>query len=146
MYRSLANCILALERGVAASDRPEDHKLAADHMAALAPILAAAVLGKNLLPRIRSMERLFGTTVIDVGPFEEAFAQWRHFLVEYESFAVSGMTMNERLEALGLLADFDAAALEGNRRTLRSILEKAHLSADDIDRILQDVDRHRGAL
>ena len=127
-----------------ATHRPEDRILAADYMAALAPLLAAAVLGRNLLPQIRSMERLFDTTgVTDADAFEEAFAQWRQFLVEYETFAFRGMTVNERLEALGLLADFDAAARAGNRQTLEALLESARLSKSDIARILEDVDRHR---
>ena len=90
MHRELANTIKLLERGIERSNRPEDRKLAADYLAALAPALASAVLGDDILPRLKDIDRLFGHSwLIDPTPFEDAFNSWRKFRSEYESFSLA---------------------------------------------------------
>jgi len=69
-----------LERGIRESKRPEDRKLANDYLAALAPLLASAVLGKDILRQLPIVERLLGHTwLIDDAPFCEALSRWRLF-------------------------------------------------------------------
>jgi uncharacterized protein (TIGR02246 family) len=104
MYRTLAEIIEGIEQGILQSSRPEDRKLASDYLAALPPLLAGAVLGKDILRQLPVIDRLFGYTwLIDEAPFHEALSKWKVFREEYEKFALSGMTVNERLYALGTL-------------------------------------------
>ncbi len=66
MHRELAKTILLFSQGVEKSNRPEDRKLVNDYLAALAPLLAHAVIGDDILKEIGAIERLFGNTwVID---------------------------------------------------------------------------------
>jgi hypothetical protein len=51
---------------------------------------------------------------------------------------VLGMTVNERLYLAGLLDDFDKAAKQKNTAKLRSLLEKVHLSPENIDAIIKN--------
>jgi hypothetical protein len=73
MHRTLAETIQSFSRGIELSKRPEDRKLAADYLAALAPLLARATLGENILRDLGAIERLFGQTwIIESAPFDEA--------------------------------------------------------------------------
>ena len=84
MFRGLAETIESFSRAAGESSRPEDRRLAADYLAALAPVLARAVLGQSILDDLAKIERLFGNTwLIDQAPFEDAFARWRSFKEEY---------------------------------------------------------------
>lgn len=68
MYRTLAEIVEGIEPGIRESkNRPEDQKLANDYLAALAPLLASAVLGRDILRQLPVVERLLGQT-----PFREA--------------------------------------------------------------------------
>ena len=103
-------------------------------------ILAAAVLGKDILSRLAATERLFGQSwLVDQKPFEAAFVNWREFKTEYEEFAVRGMTVNERLHAFSLLDDYDRAVASGDSRAARRILETVKLDEQSIDRIIASV-------
>ena len=62
MYRKLAEIILEIEKGIRESKRPDDRKLANDYLAALAPLLAAAVSGQDILRELPLFERLLGHT------------------------------------------------------------------------------------
>lgn len=137
MHRALAETIALFEAGLARCARAEDRSLVADYLSALAPILAAATLGENVLARLDNIERLFGHTwLIDDAPFRPALEKWREFRSEYEHGVFSGMTVNERLWALGLMEEYDRAIQAGDRARLRSILERVKVDAASIDRIL----------
>ena len=84
MHRSLAETVALFEAGLARCTRLEDRSLVSDYLSALAPILAAATLGENLLARLDSVERLFENTwLIDDAPFRPALEKWREFRSEY---------------------------------------------------------------
>ncbi len=79
----LASCILAFSRGIAASNRPEDRALAAQYLAALAPLLAKVVRKEDGGGGVEDVDRLFGHTwIIDIAPFKEAFELWTESKVE----------------------------------------------------------------
>ena len=91
-HSALADTILLITQGIENSKRPEDRVLAARYLSELAPILASAVLGQSILDRLDGIERLFGTTwLIDIAPFEAAFAKWRAFREVYEGQALAPM-------------------------------------------------------
>jgi hypothetical protein len=137
MHRTLAETIESFSRGIERSKRPEDRKLAADYLAALAPLLARATLGESILRDFATIERLFGQTwIVESAPFEEAFEKWRAFKAEYERWAVSGMTVNERLHAVGLLEAFDEACNSRDVDTVRELLLKVHVDESSIQTIL----------
>ncbi|MGH7388722.1 MAG: hypothetical protein ACREM3_04605 [Candidatus Rokuibacteriota bacterium] len=136
----MAETIESFSRGIERSKRPEDRKLAADYLAALAPLLARATLGESILRDLGAIERLFGHTwIIESAPFEEAFEKWRAFKAEYEQWAVSGMTVNERLHAVGLLEAFDEACNSRDVDKARELLLKVHVDEPSIQRILEQM-------
>ena len=140
MHRTLAEAIEAFSRGIERSQRPEDRKLATEYLAALAPLLARATIGETILVEVRQVERLFGHTwIADGAPFEEAFSKWRSFKSEYERWVVSGMTVNERLHALGLLEAFDAACASHDRAGARRLLQDAYVDEASIQTILEQM-------
>lgn len=140
MNRELAKTILQFSQGIKNSSRPEDRKLANDYLAALAPLLAHTVIGDDILKEIREIEKLFGDTwVIDNSPFEKAFKSWKLFKEEYEVFALSGMTVNERLFSLDLIDLFDIACKEKNELKIRGILERARVDNESIDSIIKPI-------
>lgn len=50
---------------------------------------------------------------------------------------LAGMTVNERLFALGTLADFDAAVAAGRTDNVENILQRANVDRLSIDRIVR---------
>ncbi len=140
MHRALAETIEGFSRGIKRSNRPEDRKFATDYLAALAPLLARATLGENILNDLGTIERLFGQTrIIDSAPFEDAFEKWRTFKSEYEQWAMSGMTVNERLHAVGLLDAFERACESQERDKAREILLEVHADEPSIQKILERI-------
>ena len=140
MHRELAKTILLFSQGVEKSNRPEDRKLVNDYLAVLAPLLAHTVIGDDILKEIGEIERLFGNTwVIDNSPFETAFKNWRLFKEEYETFALSNMTVNERLFSLELIDVFDIACKEKDESKIREILERARVDNESIDSIIKPI-------
>jgi hypothetical protein len=141
VHRALAESICHFEAGLEACKRPEDRALVQRYLAALAPILGAAVLGRDILQRLQPVERLFGNSwLIDQAPFESAFAKWREFRCEYEAFASRGMTINERLHAFSLSEAYDHAVSTGDRDAVRTILKKVYVDDDAISRIIGRLD------
>ncbi len=51
----------------------------------------------------------------------------------------SGMTVNERLYASGLMGEFDEAVEEKNRDKVCAILEKVELTEDSMKSILENL-------
>jgi len=140
MYRTLAEAIDSFSRGITRSKRSEDRKLGTDYLAALAPLLARATLGESILRDLATIDRLFGQTwIIESEPFDEAFEKWRAFKVEYERWAMSGMTVNERLSALGLLGAFDEACRSRDAGNARALLLKIHLAEPSIKAIVDQM-------
>mgnify|MGYP000899167101 CR=1 FL=1 len=108
MVEALANCLLKIEHGVKSTNRLEVRVLGEKFLATLAPILAAAELRSNELGDLDTFERLVGHKfLIEPGPFGTLYDDWKIFRAECEHLVVSGMTVNERLFALGLLDAFD---------------------------------------
>jgi hypothetical protein len=139
MYRSLAETIESLVEGIRVSNRPEDRKLGHDYLAALAPLLAAAVLGKDILRELPEIERLFGNTwLIDESPFRSALARWRQFRREYEESALSAMTVNERLAALGTMESFDRARAARDNSEMERLLTQARVDTASIRKIIEN--------
>ncbi len=140
MHRELANTIKLFEQGLERSNRPEDRKVVADYLAALGPILALAVLGEDVLARLLNIERLFGNTwVVDAELFEEAFSSWRRFKDDYEKFALGGMTVKERLYALGLDEAFDRACLSRDFTVIEKLLRQSKVDSESILKIIGKV-------
>lgn len=138
MHRTLAETIESFARGIERSKRPEDRKLAADYLAALAPLLARATLGESILRDLGAIERLFGHTwIIELEPFAEAFEKWRAFKAEYEKWAASGMTVNERLHAFGLLEAFDQACKSRDAEAATKLLRAVYVDEPSIKKILE---------
>lgn len=79
MHQELAAIVLAFESGVSNSRRPDDRALVErEYFAALAPMLAAAVVGRDVTDRLKAFERVLGHTwIVDPEPFREALEQWR---------------------------------------------------------------------
>lgn len=140
MHRGLAETIRLFTEGIRRSNRPEDRKLATDYLAALAPLLAKATLGESILADFGAIERLFGHTwLVDLAPFEKAFEEWRAFKSEYEKWALSGMTVNERLHALGLFDASDRACESKDRAQVTDLLKRVHVDDPSIRRILDQL-------
>jgi hypothetical protein len=138
MHDTLAKCIVAFETGLSDCHRPEDRSLISTYFAALAPVLAKATLGENVLEELRQVERLFGNSwLIDVQPFQAALDYWRQFKNEYERFSLGGMTVNERLCALGLMSDFDSAVSSGDTKRMRSLLERVFVDEMSIRNFIE---------
>lgn len=140
MYRALAESIEHFSRGIAKSNRPADRKLGADYLAALAPLLARATLGEDILKDFDAVDRLFGKTwIVDVAPFKDAFDKWAVFKSEYTQHAVSGMTVNERLYAIGKTDEFDAARQSRDRDAVRQLLLDVYVDEPSIQKILEQL-------
>lgn len=140
MHRTLAEVIEGIGRGARESTRPEDRKLAADYLAALGPLLASAVLGRDILRELSAVERMFRhTRLIDDTPFREALEKWSLFRAEYETWVLSAMTVNERLHALGTLESFDQARAARDKGTVERLLKEARVDSHSIMTILKDL-------
>ena len=110
------------------------------YLAALAPLLARAVRGRDILSELREVERLFGNTwLMDSEPFEPALSKWREFREAYEQFAIRGMTVNERLCALGFSEAYDNAVSSKDTASLRRILSSVYVDDESIEKIIADV-------
>lgn len=137
MLNALANCILKIEHGVRTTNRPEDRVIGEKFLATLAPILAAAELRSNELRDLDTFERLVGHSfLVDPGPFGTFYEDWKSFRAQCERLVVSGMTVNERLFALGLLEAFDQFVEAKDWEECRSILRRAHVGEDNVDAII----------
>ncbi len=77
MIRELAEIIRDFVAGEARSHRPEDRVLVQKYLAALGPILAAAVVGKPVSNELADFDRLLGHSwLVDIEPFQAALAKW----------------------------------------------------------------------
>lgn len=140
MHRALAEAVGLFEVGLAKCQRAEDRAVVEKYLAALAPVLAGAVLGQDVLSRLDQVERLFGHTwLTDQTPFAPALAKWRQFREEYERFSVRGMTVNERLHAFSLLESYDRAVATGDVTEIRRMLKAVHVDDDSIAGIVANI-------
>ena len=95
---------------------------------------------KRELPAI---ERLFGHAwLIDDGPFRGALLKWRQFREAYETFALGGLTVNERLFALGTFDAFDRAQAARDVAEIRRLLTEAHVDEPSIQQIIKATQGH----
>ncbi len=136
-YRALAECISEFSRGLESTHRAEDRGLADQYLAHLAPVLARLCLGQRVLDEIADVERLFGLTwIVDVEPFRRAFQLWGEFRDSYQRSILGGMTVNERLVAMHLAEEFDAARRNDNTQEMRRILEAVYLDQRSVARVI----------
>lgn len=137
MHRALAEAVVLFARGIATSNRPEDRVLGERYLSRLAPLLADAVLGRDILRELDGIERLFGNTwLVDESPFLPALVKWRQFRDEYEQFALGPMTINERLAALDLVAAFDSARARHSSAEMTSLLRRIRVDDGTIAAIV----------
>ena len=137
MHDTLAQSIIAFHDGLAKCHRAEDRALVSSYLAALAPILAKATVGSDILNDLQDIERLFGNSwVIDELPFQTAFNYWRQFKDAYERLSLGAMTVNERLCALNLMSDFDSAESNGDKNKMQTILKRVFVDDDSIHQII----------
>jgi hypothetical protein len=140
VHRALAEAIQLFERGLEQCHRAEDRKQIERYLAELGAILAAAVLGQDIISRLAQAQRLFGHSwLIDQAPFEAALEKWREFKAEYEEFAVRGMTVNERLHAFSLLESYDQAVAAQDSAEVRRILEAVHVDEQSIVHVISEI-------
>lgn len=142
VHRALAEAIEFFRSGLEKCTRSEDRALIERYLTALGPVLSGAVLGKDVLERVRQVERLFGQTwLIDPGPFAPAVAKWGEFAQEYQRFVVRGMTVNERLHAFSLSEDYERAIVNRDAEAVREILNTVHVDDQSIEKILARMDK-----
>ena len=137
MHRSLAETIDLIADGIRHSDNPADRKLGTDLLARLAPLLSAAVLGRDILGELPDIERYFGNTwFVDGDLYARVYANWTAFRTEYEAFVLLAMTVNERLAAGGIAEKFEQAEKRGDTGTMEGLVKAARVDADSIRAIL----------
>ncbi len=96
MQREIARVIESFSHGIGDSTRPSDREIVRGYLAALAPLLAAMVLGRSILGEIGAIDRLFGQTwVTDVDPFRDALAKWEAFKVEHRNSAAAAQKQQD---------------------------------------------------
>jgi len=133
----LAETILEFTKGIKESKHPEDRKLAAEYLSALAPLLAKSVIAEDIFHDLSAIERLFGSTwLLEQQPFETSFKKWREFKKQYEGMSLSAMTVNERLAALDLSEAFAEACEKKNEKRIREILKALLIDEKSISSIL----------
>jgi hypothetical protein len=108
MIRELAEVIRDFAAGEERTNRPEDRVLVQKYVAALGPILAAAVAGKPVQEELADFDRLLGQSwLVDIEPFQAPLAKWESFRRGSEVAA----TPNEAVAAhLSTMVDFVAQA------------------------------------
>jgi hypothetical protein len=144
MLNSLANCILKIDQGVRTSHRSEDRAIGEKWLAYLSPVLATSLLSRIDFKAIEGFERLIGHSfLIDPEPFGSFYDDWKNYREQCERQLVAGMTVNERLFALGLDAAFDQFAAAKEWDECRAILRKAYLDHTNIEPII-DSHKKRG--
>jgi hypothetical protein len=137
IHRSLAEAIDSLHSGLDTCTRPEDRKLVHDYLAALAPVLARAALGEDVLSSLDGIERLLGNTwLLDEAPFKDGLAKWRQFRSEYERTTLGAMTINERLHAMGLLESYDRALAGRDSSAVAALLRRVYVDEASIAKIV----------
>jgi hypothetical protein len=137
MLEAIANCILKINCGVKSTNQPKDRVLGEKFLIVLAPILASAELRRNELGDLDTFERLVEHSfLIDPGPFATFYEDWKVFKDQCERLAVAGMTVNERLYALGLLDAFEQFVEAKEWNECKTILRRAFLGEDNVDVII----------
>ncbi len=137
-HRTLAEAVVSLGRGLDRCAHPEDRRTVGLYLAALAPVLADAVLGVDVLPKLREIERLLGHTwLTDESPFADGLAKWRQFTSEYEREALGAMTVNERLHAMGMLEAYDRARGADDWDAVATLLRRVYLDEASISKAVK---------
>ena len=137
MVNALSNCILKIEHGICHSNCPEDQRLGEKFLVCLGPLLAASELSCVELRQIKEFERLVGNSFLtDPNPFGTFYEDWTEYKIQCERMICGGMTVNERLFALGLLDDFELCEKNRDWMRMEQILREAHVDSRDIDAII----------
>jgi hypothetical protein len=138
---SLAEFILVLNQLFAETHEAEDRQLYESYLSHAGIILAKVIQGQAIGHDIDTMEHLFGNTWLkDEAAYSEAYAAWDRFKGLFRQ-SIHGMTVNERLFALGLLKEFEDAVAKEDSLHMRSILRKCFIDDKSIQAI---VDKHTG--
>ncbi len=137
MNEELAKAILCLEQGIEKSNYPEDRNLAVKYLAELAPILAKATIGEDVLKDLERLDRFHGNVWLkDIEPFGDFYTHCYNFRNQYEKLTLGGMTVNERLFAIGQFDDFDRYIKYKLWDDLRALLRRVHLDETNIEAII----------
>jgi hypothetical protein len=91
---------------------------------------AIAALAKDDLEKARHFVARANEDYRDVLWWAELDAKEKAELV-----ALGGMTVNERLSRLGLIAEFDAAVVRGEADTVKQLLRRCQLSEVDVEAV-----------
>lgn len=138
MNDELAKVILCIKQGIEKSTYPEDRSLAERYLSLLAPILAKATIGEDVLKDLESFDRFHGNVWLrDIEPFGGFYTHWQQFRDEYEKLSFSGMTVNERLFALDQIDNFDRYIKHKQWDQLSLLLKRVKLDDQSIDAIIK---------
>ena len=133
---ALSNLVLLIRKKHDNPEYAEDRSVYDSYMAYAAIILAKAVQEAPLQEDIDSMERVFGRTWLkSEESYREIYQAWDKFK-KLLTQSIQGMTVNERLFTLGLLEEYDNAAMSKDKNSLCRILRKCLLSEENIQAII----------
>jgi hypothetical protein len=143
IHRDLAEVIESFARGVEESTVPEDRARVGEILTALAPLLATVTRGSDIVCELPRMDRLFESVrLLEDEPFREALSKWAAFREEYPRFALSGMTVNERLYVLGTAEAYDRAKEARDAGEMERILKEAQVDMPSIRLSIRNMRRN----
>lgn len=137
---SLAEFILTVKQLSTETHEADDRPLYELYLSHAGVILAKVIQEQMIGDDIDTMEHLFGNTWLkDETAYSKAYTAWDRFKGLFRQ-SIHGMTVNERLFALGLLKEFDDAVAEKDSLRMRSVLRKCFIDDKSIQAI---VGKHR---
>ena len=114
----------------------EDRRIYEMYLSQAGVILAKVQQDQGIGNDINRMEHIFGNTWLTDGmAHTKAYSTWDKFK-ELLLQSIHGMTVNERLFALGLLDEFDKAIERRSEDRMRAVLSKCFLTQDNIQTII----------
>lgn len=138
---SLAEFILVLNQLFTETHEADDRPLYESYLSHAGIILSKVIQDQPIGDDIDTMEHLFGNTWLkDEAAYSKAYSAWDRFKGLFKQ-SIHGMTVNERLSALRLPKEFEAAIAKEDSLQLRGILRKCFIDEKSIQAI---VDKHIG--
>ncbi len=134
---ALARFISEIDQRAGCTSQAEDRPLYDKFLAGAAIIMAKVEQDEPIGSDICSMERLFGHTWFrDEEAYARIYTEWDCFKGLLR-MSFKGMTVNERLVALGLLEEFDKAVALRDEPYLRGVLFKCLLDDAAVEAIIK---------
>ncbi len=138
---ALAEFIIILEQLSVETHEADDRPLYESYLSHAGVILAKVIQDQMIGDDIETLERLLGNTWLkDETAYSKAYTAWDRFKGLLKQ-SIHGMTVNERLFALGLLKEFEDAVAKRDSLHMRSVLRKCFIDDRSIQAI---VDKHIG--